>query len=234
MDDQNLSQAIKARATYHIAPPAMRTRLRAALSAAPGAAVPSRRRTGFTLWGWFGGGAAAGFGAAVAFAAVVSFGLVAGVGPGWLQFPGHPGSSWSADLTDEIVASHVRSLMASHLSDVASTDQHTVKPWFNGKLDFSPPVADFAEQGYSLTGGRLDYLGRRPVAALVYRRHAHPINLFVWPESGIDANRMAASVQGYNLVQWRFSGMRFAAVSDLNTAELDDFVDLLRSHPAMH
>src|SRR5580658_2993971 len=133
-------------------------------------------------------------------------------------------------LASEVVASHVRSLMASHLMDVASTDQHTVKPWFNGKVDFSPPVSDFAEQGYPLVGGRLDYLERHTVAALVYRRHAHVINVFVWPEIGPDQGGSPTSEQGYHVQQWRQAGMRFAAVSDLNTTELNDLVDLVRQH----
>ncbi|HTP95103.1 MAG TPA: anti-sigma factor [Burkholderiales bacterium] len=131
-------------------------------------------------------------------------------------------------LTREIVDGHVRSLMASHLADVASSDQHTVKPWFSGKLDFSPPVNDFAASGYALTGGRLDYIGGRAVAALVYRHRQHVINLFVWPDPAqADAPPALASSQGFHLARWRKDGMSFRAVSDMNEAELNGFVVLM-------
>jgi RNA polymerase sigma factor (sigma-70 family) len=126
-------------------------------------------------------------------------------------------------LAQEAVASHIRSLMADHLTDVASSDQHTVKPWFNGKLDFAPVVRDLIAQGFPLTGGRLDYLNNRRVAALSYKRHQHTINLFQWPSSGSDSAPKALSVRGYNVLHWTKAGITYWAVSDLNAAELTDF-----------
>jgi anti-sigma factor RsiW len=131
-------------------------------------------------------------------------------------------------IVAEVVDGHVRSLMANHLFDVQSTDQHTVKPWFLGKLDFSPPVVDLSTSGFPLIGGRLDYLAGRPVAALVYQRHQHTINVFVSPD-GRDSFRAidARSLRGFHVRHWTRDGMSYWAISDLNESELNDFVGAL-------
>jgi anti-sigma factor RsiW len=166
-----------------------------------------------TPWNWL-GLAGLGLAAAIIFAAIITLNLVPR-----LQRPG-------ADqlLATQLIASHVRSLMANHLTDVASSDQHTVKPWLDAKLDFAPPVVDLVSEGFPLVGGRLDYLDNRPVAALVYQRRKHFINLFVWPgEAGAARPTMAMSHQGYQLVHWADPDFNYWAVSDVNANDLQTF-----------
>ena len=130
-------------------------------------------------------------------------------------------------LVEEVVSSHVRSLLATHLLDVPSTDQHTVKPWFDGKLKFSPPVLDFADHGFRLIGGRLDYINGREVAALVYQRNKHIINLFIFPsEAGRTEAAQSFEKDGYNVLHWDRDGFEFWAVSDVNAGDLRAFADL--------
>jgi anti-sigma factor RsiW len=161
-----------------------------------------------TSWNWLA------LAAAIIFAAIIAFTLVPR-----LQRPG-------ADqfLATQLIASHVRSLMANHLTDVASSDQHTVKPWLDAKLDFAPPVVDLASEGFPLIGGRLDYLDNRPVAALVYQRRKHFINVFVWPgEAAATRPAMAMSHQGYQLLHWADPDFNYWAVSDVNANDLQTF-----------
>lgn len=129
-------------------------------------------------------------------------------------------------LAQEAVSSHVRSLMAGHLTDVASSDQHTVKPWFNGKIDFAPTVKDFVAQGFPLIGGRLDYINGQTVAALVYKRNLHTINVFVWPAKN-QKSETTESLRGYNIITREVAGLHYCIVSDLNAKELEDFANLL-------
>ncbi len=203
---RTLRSTVRRDADYHRAPPELRERLRFALRAEKNDAARPRVR-GSGRWN---------AGLAVAATVVLSVSVAL-----YIVLP-----TPRDRLVDDVVSSHVRSLMANHLSDVASSDQHTVKPWFNGKLDYSPPVNDLTAQGFPLIGGRLDYVNDHPVAALVYRHRQHMINLFVWPSA--DAHEQKPhmlSRQGYNLLRWTQGGMELWAVSDLNEAELTKFAD---------
>jgi len=131
------------------------------------------------------------------------------------------------DSTDEIVASHVRSLMAEHLTDVQSSDSHTVKPWFTGKLDFTVPVKDFAAEGFPLVGGRLDYIGGRPGAALGFKRKRDPANVFFWATARADSPPRAKANRGFSIAETDANGLHFTGVSDLNRDDLDQLLGLL-------
>jgi anti-sigma factor (TIGR02949 family) len=157
---------------------------------------------------------------AIAWAAAAVLTVSVGGGISVLRLSSAQGDAIAA----EAVNSHVRSLMSNHLFDVQSTDQHTVKPWFQGRLDFSPPVVDLASIGFPLVGGRLDFLRGRPVAALVYQRQRHTINVFVSPDEDAAFDRASVrSVRGYHVHHWIRGGMSFWAVSDLNDTELTEF-----------
>ena len=132
-------------------------------------------------------------------------------------------------ILGEIVSAHLRSLQAEHLTDVQSSDQHTVKPWFNGRLDVAPPVVDLTAQGFTLLGGRLDYINGRAAAAIVYRRRVHIINLFVTQGAGPDRAATMETVQGFNMWLWSEQGLNFWAVSDINADELQEFGEKFRT-----
>ena len=164
----------------------------------------------------------------VAMAAAVMMAVSLGAGFAIRAVRSQQGVEATDAVAEAVVGSHVRALMGDHLLDVPSSDQHTVKPWFLGKLDFSPPVADLGTVGFPLVGGRLDYIAGRPVAAVVYERRQHTINLFVWPASDSRATIDARSIRGFQVRHWIRNGMSFWAVSDLNEQELDGFVQALQ------
>jgi len=152
----------------------------------------------------------------------------------WNLLPGLQRPDAEQFLATQLIASHVRSLMANHLADVASSDQHTVKPWLDARLDFAPPVVDLANAGFPLIGGRLDYLDQRPVAALIYQRGKHFINLFVWPAADAIKTTKEISHQGYNLLHWVEGDFNYWAVSDVNKKDLQNFQHLFAEQIAAH
>lgn len=205
-----LRTAIKTHAMRYIAPSHLQQRIQNALQREK----RPRRKLAQLPWTWVN------FGVATASSVAFAFTLAL-----YLAVP-----SETERLDQEIVASHFRSLMPNHLADIASSDQHTVKPWFSGKLDFSPPVHDLAQEGFPLVGGRLDYINQRPVAALAYRHHQHVLNLYVWPDkTNSDVPSQITSKQGYQLIRWSQSGMHYRAISDMNIQDLLDFKRQLTS-----
>lgn len=237
-----LRAAMQRGSLAYVAPPGLRENIQAALRAAtpaiaqaPASSPPIRttapyaeRARGawpaFRLLRWAG-----------AFAV-----LALCVGLAWQLLPSLRNASGDQQLAAEVFSDHIRSLEASHLTDVPSTDQHTVKPWFDGKLDFSPPVEDLAADGFPLVGGRLDYLQGRQVAALIYQRRKHFINVFVWPDASSPTSSRAqassaqtlAPRQGYNLIRWTRGGFQFWAISDVGSDDLKQFVNLLETRAA--
>jgi len=202
---QNLKKALKQDALFFTAPAELRRTIKAELHSQ----LKTESRWNVWNWNWLS--------AATTSVATACLALLLTV---TLTRP-----SAEQRLTQEIVSSNIRSLMANHMLDVVSTDQHTVKPWFNGKLDFSPPVKDLAAQEFPLIGGRLDYIGGHSVAALVFQHRKHVINLFIWPVNGKDSKPASLTpIQGYNVIHWSEADMTFWAVSDLNGKELMDFV----------
>lgn len=218
--DQNttLRSAVRQHAAYHGAPAGLADRIRARLDseAVSAPAKTERSRRQWLRFGrWFQLGAAMAATAAVTWTAVLQLN----------------GPAQDELVAEQVIAGHARSVLTGHLTDVATSDQHTVKPWLSGRLDFSPPVMDLTTAGFPLIGGRLDYLDNRPVAALVYRRDRHLINLFVWPDpkSGRTRPTQALSKQGYHVLHWRDAGMTFWAISDLNPAEIKVFAETYAS-----
>jgi anti-sigma factor RsiW len=195
------------------APPMLARNVRAAMA---NEFPPEKSAQKSWTWNWSLAAAAA-----LIFCAVLTWKLVPGA-------VGTPKNSAEV-VAGEAIADHIRALMPGHLSDVESTDQHTVKPWFDGKLDFAPPVENFAAQGFPLIGGRLDYLDHHPAAALVYQRRKHFISVFLLPATGeADRAESQTTQRGYNVISWTRGAMNYWLVSDLNPAELEELAKLLR------
>jgi len=200
---QTLRAAFRDEAVYERAPSSLRSNVEAVLDEAAGGSS----RTYILRGPWL--SLAAALAIIAATAAVLTF-------RSWDRTP---------PIARAVVDSHIRSTLADHLVDVTSSDQHTVKPWFQGKLDYSLDVRDLADKGFPLRGGRLDYIDGRTVAALVYLRGQHPINLFVWPQQrGEHATNEDLQMQGYRVIAWTQNGMEYWAVSNLNEQELREFV----------
>jgi anti-sigma factor RsiW len=205
-DYREMNKAIAEAGVSYTAPAALRQRIEAALP--PPRAVPDRRAV------------LRGFAMGSAVSALAATGLVAIV----LR------NDEVERIQSEVVSAHLRSLQAGHLTDVISTDQHTVKPWFNGRLDVSPPVIDLTAQGFALIGGRLDYVDARTIGAVVYKRRQHVINLFVSQTSSSERQPARIdTVRGFNIRQWSDRGLNYWAVSDLAKDELSDFGERFES-----
>ena len=213
LNQQALCTAIQKHAPYFNAPSPLENRIRVALFASAG--IEKKSTAWLRDWSWPQIGLIFTSIAALAFSLNLYF-LAPSAGD---------------LLAQDVVASHVRSLMVDHLADVSSSDQHTVKPWFNGKLDFAPTVQDFSPNGFALVGGRLDYLEQRAVAALVYRHQQHLINVYIWPTnkppSGTTQN---LSLHGYHLAHWNQNEMTYWMISDLNAHDLSQLVSLLQNN----
>lgn len=191
--------AMSASELKYAAPASLRERIEASTSAPAFLDAPARR----PIAPWFAGGAIGALAASLAL---------------MVSLP----QTDPSDLDSQIVASHVRSLLAQHLVDVRTSNQHVVRPWFNGRTDYTPPAPELADLGFPLVGGRLDVIGGRVVPAVVYRRRLHTINLFVLPAGAGEASK-AVRLDGYSLAEWSQGGLRFAAVSDIDAGDLRQF-----------
>jgi mycothiol system anti-sigma-R factor len=231
-----MAHAISQAAPYYKAPLELRERIQVSLREAIGAPTsrgaagegplpvrrpePAPRNVFFEMpWNWLA------LAAAIVLAAIIGATLLPQLRqPGADQF-----------LATQLIASHVRSLMANHLTDVASSDQHTVKPWLDVKLDFAAPVVDLSGDGFPLIGGRLDYLDNHSVAALVYQRRKHFINLFIWPTTPADSKEQKmVEREGYHLVHWDDADFTYWAVSDVSVGDLQSFQRLVEKQIAAH
>jgi mycothiol system anti-sigma-R factor len=206
---EKLRSALHGAGLYERAPATLRQTVRAQLGTSAHASVISMRNP--APWRWL--------------AMAATFFLA--VFLGWRLLPIVRGNRGETALASAIVDAHLRSLQPGHLEDVQSTDQHTVKPWFDGKLDFAPPVHDFVSDGFPLQGGRLDVVHGRTVAVLVYARRKHLVNVFVWPTTEPDSQPLSGSQLGYNWIDWRKAGMEMCAVSDLTPDDLAELQRLL-------
>jgi anti-sigma factor RsiW len=214
-----MREAMAGAALKFAAPASLRSRIEAALPQ-PSADIIAPRKFSQPSRRTFFGGFAAGAALSGAIAATLAVGVFR--------------SDQNQQVADEVVSAHIRSLQAGHLMDVETSDQHTVKPWFDGRVDVAPPVIDLTAQGFTLLGGRLDYIDGEPVASVVYQRRKHVINLFVAQRLGIaHAGAIAETIQGYNVRHWTEQGLDFWAVSDLAGDELDEFVQKISAavHP---
>ncbi|QNK00528.1 anti-sigma factor family protein [Dyella telluris] len=211
-----MQKALSEPTLYRRAPDALRARWSTPAPAVAARPHAARRRSPWVF------AAAAGFAAAMLLST-----------PAWLHWL--PARGVGDAVVAQAISSHVRSLQGEHLMDVVSTDQHTVKPWFEGKLDFSPRVKDLAAEGFPLVGGRLDALEGHSVAALVYKRRLHVINLFQWPAEGTASAQAIAQEHGYTVIRWTGDGMRYVAISDVNEGDLKQFVLAFQNeaNPAM-
>lgn len=210
---RELQRDIRAQAPYYVAPPNLEQRIQNALAQAAKSEIPIRSASAPSpIWRWI--------------AVAASILLAVSLAMNWRLF--RSARNDRDIIAQNLVSSHVRSLIGTHLLDVPSSDQHTVKPWFNGKLDFAPDVKDFAGQGFPLIGGRIDYMADQPVAALIYKRRQHVINLFVWPSTSSVNGTDELTRKGYNLIHWDKAGMNYWAVSDLSLSELLQFRTLYK------
>ena len=205
----SLGSVLRDGSLYHRAPPHLRARVLAELPR------ESPRQTFFAWGGFTTDGVRAWLNGGVTGIAVCALALSAAT---LIQRPAPAGS-----IGQEIVSSHVRALLSQHPVDVVSTDQHTVKPWFNGRLDYTLPVVDLAAQGFPLVGGRIDYVGHRTVAVLVYRYQKHPIDLYVFPDAGGTPVSAARASDGYAMAHWQRNGMTYWAITDAQSTHLRAF-----------
>jgi anti-sigma factor RsiW len=206
-DLESLSSSINAAQLYEKATPTLREKILVDISSAHRVVILPAR----SVWSWL----------------AVAAALILVAYTGWRVVSSDRSGDYESAFASDILDAHLRSLQPGHLTDVVSTDQHTVKPWFDGKLDFSPPVKDFGDQGFALQGGRIDIVHGRTVAALVYARQKHSFNVFIWPTDEKDAGPRSGSQRGYQWIEWRQEGMEFCAVSDAVPSTLAQLQRLL-------